>query len=186
MSVGDKAVLFSVKPWWVSMIATGKKTVEVRKTRPKLDTPFKVYIYQTLPRAGDFNERDGRVVGEFICDSVDRYARIGTTGASRTYYMRIDSEHIAHCIDYDPMCLTPNEFAEYGDGKELYGLHISNLELYKYPRPLFNFKLWNGCLNCKQNGTYHCLQHCTGRFLERAPMSWCYVEEIDAAVYIGG
>lgn len=27
MSVGDKAALFSIKPWWVSMIATGKKTV---------------------------------------------------------------------------------------------------------------------------------------------------------------
>ena len=184
MSVGDKAALFSTKPWWVSMIAAGKKTIEVRKTRPKLGTPFKGYIYQTHPKHGDWNEQTGRVVGEFICEAVYRYARIGTAGATRTYYMQIDSDYMAHFIDYDPMCLTPNEFAEYGGGKELYGLQISNLQMYKYPRPLYDFKLWHGCLNCKQKGTYHCLEHCNGRYLERAPQSWCYVEEIDTALYL--
>lgn len=31
-------------------ICSGEKTIEVRKTRPKLETPFKVYIYCTLPK----------------------------------------------------------------------------------------------------------------------------------------
>lgn len=41
------AVLISIQPKWCELIASGKKTVEVRKTRPKLETPFKVYIYCT-------------------------------------------------------------------------------------------------------------------------------------------
>ena len=45
-----KAVLISIKPKWCELIAQGKKTVEVRKTKPKLETPFKVYIYATKPR----------------------------------------------------------------------------------------------------------------------------------------
>lgn len=42
-----KAVLISIRPEWVEKIANGEKTIEVRKTRPKLETPFKCYIYCT-------------------------------------------------------------------------------------------------------------------------------------------
>ena len=42
-----KSVLISIQPKWCELIASGKKTVEVRKTKPKLETPFKVYIYCT-------------------------------------------------------------------------------------------------------------------------------------------
>ena len=41
----NRAVLISIKPEWCSLIATGNKTVEIRKSIPKLDTPFKCYIY---------------------------------------------------------------------------------------------------------------------------------------------
>ena len=43
--VQGKAVLLSVRPNWCKLIWAGMKTVEVRKTCPKLETPFKVYIY---------------------------------------------------------------------------------------------------------------------------------------------
>lgn len=43
----NKSVLISIQPKWCELIANGKKTVEVRKSRPKLDTPFKCYIYCT-------------------------------------------------------------------------------------------------------------------------------------------
>ena len=46
----EKAVLLSVHPQWCERIADGGKTIEVRKTKPKLDTPFKVYIYCTADR----------------------------------------------------------------------------------------------------------------------------------------
>ena len=42
-----KAIMLSIRPQWCEMIASGKKTIEVRKTRPKLDTPLKCYIYCT-------------------------------------------------------------------------------------------------------------------------------------------
>lgn len=42
-----KAIMISIQPKWCELIANGKKTGEVRKTRPKLDPPFKCYIYCT-------------------------------------------------------------------------------------------------------------------------------------------
>ena len=105
-----KAVLTSIKPQWCALIANGEKTIEVRKTRPKLDTPFKCYIYCTnggrlLYKSGYNNEihfwqikerettRDvltehghqvfnGKVIGEFVCKKIDRLAHIGTTAAN--------------------------------------------------------------------------------------------------------
>lgn len=46
----SKAVMLSIRPKWCEKIVSGEKTIEVRKTRPKLDTPFKCYIYCTLPK----------------------------------------------------------------------------------------------------------------------------------------
>lgn len=34
------AILLSIRPEWVEKILSGEKTIEVRKTRPKLDTPW--------------------------------------------------------------------------------------------------------------------------------------------------
>lgn len=42
-----KEVLISIRPEWCELIVKGRKTFEVRKTKPKLDTPFKCYIYET-------------------------------------------------------------------------------------------------------------------------------------------
>lgn len=67
-----KAVLISIRPEWVEKIARGEKTVEVRKTRPKLDTPFKCYIYCTQGNdARRLRGSWGKVIGEFICDRVE-------------------------------------------------------------------------------------------------------------------
>ena len=79
----NKAVLISIQPKWCELIASGKKTIEVRKTKPKLETPFKVYIYCTKskfePSACLRNnlhyddgtikvcEGQGKVISEFVC-----------------------------------------------------------------------------------------------------------------------
>lgn len=42
-----KAILQSIKTQYCELIAAGKKTIEVRKTKPNIPTPFKVYIYCT-------------------------------------------------------------------------------------------------------------------------------------------
>ena len=42
-----KSVLVSIHPQWCKKIFNGEKTIEVRKTRPLIDMPFKVYVYCT-------------------------------------------------------------------------------------------------------------------------------------------
>ena len=85
-----KAVLISIQPKWVALIASDRKPIEVRKTKPKLQTPFKVYIYCTNDRKvfrdSDCNNKfwteknyggkhyyNGKVIGEFVCDRIDEY-----------------------------------------------------------------------------------------------------------------
>lgn len=45
-----KSVLISVQPKGVEKIANREQTIEVRKSRPKIETPFKCYIYVTKPK----------------------------------------------------------------------------------------------------------------------------------------
>lgn len=77
----SKAVMLSIRPKWCEKIANGEKTIEVRKTRPKMNAPFKCYIYCTLPKYPheDFIATDyprpqfyggGKVIGEFTCDQI--------------------------------------------------------------------------------------------------------------------
>ena len=88
-----KAVLISIQPKWVEKIASGEKTIEVRKTMPKLETPFKCYIYATwngnrkeilvkqngclfcedYRKASGLQRASGKVIGEFVCDRIDEY-----------------------------------------------------------------------------------------------------------------
>lgn len=74
-----KDVLISIKPSWCLCIAIGAKTVELRKNRPRLKTPFKVYIYCTKSskkggcvraHKGGWQRMDGSIIGEFICDEI--------------------------------------------------------------------------------------------------------------------
>lgn len=85
-----KEVLISINPKWCEPIASGIKTVEARKTRPMLETPFKVRIYCTKGR-GDClwrwngiwydtqdpshrpNRLDGKIIGEFVCDKIEDF-----------------------------------------------------------------------------------------------------------------
>ncbi len=91
--VGDsemKSVLASIKPKYCELIASGEKTVEIRKTRPKLNTPFKVYMYCTRGKDTLWKTQDGfyvsdwwegendigcvgKVIGEFVCDEIGTY-----------------------------------------------------------------------------------------------------------------
>ena len=40
-------ILISIRPKWCKLIADGKKTLEVRKTKPRCSLPFKAFIYET-------------------------------------------------------------------------------------------------------------------------------------------
>ena len=102
-----KSVLISVQPKWCEKIIhiigqkgtkpIYEKSVEIRKTKPKIYTPFKCYIYCTNSKkeflqsrnnvlfycedkdfigghgAGLYKRLNGKVIGEFVCDEIQEY-----------------------------------------------------------------------------------------------------------------
>lgn len=149
-----KAVLISIRPEWVEKIARGEKTVEVRKTRPKLDTPFKCYIYCTQGNdARRLRGSWGKVIGEFICD------RVETIKAATEPYgiYDVDDDFVAQTG------LVDGALWDYGKGATLYGWHISKLEIYDTPKPLSEF---TGLRTKRDSMELY--------MLERPPQSWCY------------
>lgn len=46
-----KSVLISIRPEWCDKIASGEKTIEIRKNKPTIELPFKCYIYCTKPKS---------------------------------------------------------------------------------------------------------------------------------------
>ena len=108
-----KAVLISIRPMWSQKIMSGQKTVEVRKTRPKMNPPFKCYIYKC---------GNGKVIGEFLCDEIieDR-----TYGHNEEFYRAA--------------CMSAYDAAAYAMQSPMYGWHISDLRVYDHPRDLWEF-----------------------------------------------
>lgn len=194
----SKSVLISIRPEWVEKIANEIKTVEVRKTKPHLDTPFKCYIYCTNTRPflvwGDVFRGDwvtevtrlsgygraeadriwgvfnGHVAGEFVCDRVETIK-----AATEPYRMYdVDDDFVAQTGLVDGALL------DYGKGATLYGWHISDLKIYDTPKPLSAFKglckIDVGCGECPYYN--YTKMECDGRTIKRPPQSWCYVEEL--------
>lgn len=159
-----KSVLMSLRPEWCSLIASGKKRIEIRKSKPKYNHPFKVYIYCTkdepLYRSGDKfwcpNDDcgNGKVIGEFICRRIDEYNPIEAhTGA--IYWLDDKSFESTGFENLEDLC-------EYGNGKRLYGWHISDLVIYDVPKPLSEFG------KCGYDSFVS---------WERPPQSWGYCEK---------
>ena len=176
-----KEVLISIRPQWCEKIASGEKTIEVRKTAPKIQPPFKCYIYMTKGFAsypvgnGMWCHNNGGmvVIGEFVCDFVlDIYPPFG----NKT----------------EGTCLSASEMYEYAGGKQLYGWHISNLELYNKPKSLSEFRMLckeydkdspycDDCeyYYCESNESVGFYDECTCdglKHMTRPPQSWCYVK----------
>ena len=181
----SKAVMLSIRPKWCEKIASGEKTIEVRKTRPKIDTPFKCYIYCTLQGCNEFfrvdlgrdvakwnrgkwADRKGNVIGEFTCDRIDRLAP-----ANEPYGIYdIDDDYVFQT------CLENGALWDYGHGTPLYGWHISDLRIYDTPRELSEFqRATDPCDSCHAEYTWECTD-CKkwGGDIKRPPQSWCYVE----------
>lgn len=197
-----KAVLISIRPEWVEKIANGEKTIEVRKTQPKLEAAFKCYIYCTNVRPflvwggvfrGDWCTEftrlsgygraeanriwdvfNGHVAGEFICD------RVETIKAATEPYgiYDVDDDFVVQTR------LVDGALWEYGKGATLYGWHISKLEIYDTPKELPEFHTWKKCKSCSKSGyeSTACIydENCMiPAAITKAPQSWCYVEEFE-------
>ena len=199
-----KAVLISIQPKWCELIASGKKTVEVRKTKPKLETPFKCYIYCTKDKHGwfDFFKKvrlDGKVIGEFVCDSIANYeAELWDDETYERIQEFFEPDDFAEYSEYEyktiadngdnfwrnnmlceSSCVSIEGLRKYiGTGiNEFFGWHISNLVIYDEPKGLHHF--FKPCGNCNKKGTKRCteeLTDCRAKVITGPPQSWCYVK----------
>lgn len=119
-------ILLSLHPKYWELIKSGKKTIEVRKTKPQKARPvFRVFVYVT----GGVG-----VVGCFDCDMV-----IQTT-----------PERMAK---FGESCLTEAELAEYAEGKPLFGWHIAPGSIVEYEAP-FELERATGCKKPPQSWQY--------------------------------
>lgn len=177
-----KSVLISIRPQGVEKIAKGEKTIEVRKTAPK-EVPFKAYIYCTKEKkqddiiwAGIFGDRgkwNGRVIGEFICDKVERLKEHIEQGG--LYYILSDTFNEQAQLDNW-------ELHDYGKGKTLYGWHISDLKIYDKPKELSEFSRpcsYSGlCFSCKRTSFKKDGNLLCNTKITRPPQSWMHVEDL--------
>ena len=201
-----KAVLISIQPKWVEKIANGEKTIEVRKTAPKCEVPFKCYIYatkkarlQTIFKKGEwifsddhsfgkFDENifvkdslcawQGKIIGEFVCDWITKITpNCDIDGCVNQY------THGYPAILGDNDCLSFNDMKAYLGNKKGYDWHISDLKIYDKPKELSEFYTKKTCNSCKKSGheSTACMydEDCKVPMpITRAPQSWQYVEEI--------
>lgn len=203
-----KSVLISIRPKWCELIASGEKTVEMRKTRPNIQTPFKCYIYCTKRKMVTCSEvnGNGKVIGEFICDKLTYVeARIDDNGekhlANANFLLRKSFLSEKQMFDY-----LYKADRKTGGG---WAWHISNLKIYDKQRELSEFWAYNEKLHkrydseedfCCYNDTneygealtdcgdaynnilncYRCWEEWSGwcHNVTRPPQSWCYVEEL--------
>lgn len=188
-----KSVLISIKPQWCEKIASGEKTIEVRKSAPK-EVPFKAYIYCTKTKnkwslsdyEGAYQNSEGEIVyaqqhviGEFICDKVE--VLFNTNGNPENYMTDILPTVL------QKTALSFKEFQDYvgsrSDKNNIYGWHISDLKIYNKPKELCEFKKpcptkeKGDCLTCDCLADNDYGGICTN-FVTRPPQSWMYVEEI--------
>lgn len=178
-----KAVLISIQPKWCEFIASGEKTVEVRKTKPKCEVPFKCYIYMTMGKCPKFvyneklekqsiyerepNTANGKVIGEFICDRITKY--------------ECSSVGFGELATTCGTCLTYDEILNYCNGNDLYGWHITDLVVYDEPRELREFCRNGECAKCGWFENGKCFKRVEqSRYnkhrIKRPPQSWMYVE----------
>ena len=195
----SKAVLISIRPEWVEKILSGRKTLEVRKTRPTLETPFKCYIYCAKGRKPWVLDgfpgirQDGNVVAEFTCDKIDVIRRMGIPENFDYCYLPLNewgNDDIETEIrDIMGSCIPKERLNSYaGKTPVLYAWHISDLKIYGTQKELNEFwflpELYcekERCGGCPYdqvadvNGEYSF--DCEWkRPLTRPPQSWCYVE----------
>ena len=146
-----KAVMKAISPKRCALIENGKATVELSKTMPAVETPFRCYIYCT--QSGKYKDckfvkniwlnrctdkrfiGNGKVIGEFVCDNVE--VLFDTNGNPENYMTDILPSILQKTeLSYD-------EFGSYvgsrADKNSIYGWNITNLKIYDNPKDLFQF-----------------------------------------------
>lgn len=195
-----KSVLLSINPKWCELIVSGEKTIEVRKTRPKIATPFKCYIYCTQEKyQGKYlhtSNKRGRLLGwenpndceitvqpeDFIYTAYTcRGKVIGEFVCDFIVAVSIkysDTDSRCAKIEFPYTCMTDKEIIDYlGNGNKGYGWHISELQIYDEPKELCSFvkpcdREYDCCVCMRWDKS---VQNCEDSIIN-PPQSWCYVE----------
>ena len=183
------AIIYAVEPNICEKIAKERCRLLIGKILPKLKTPFKVYIYcksiKRMPLAeyvkihkatgGRIDEWHDKVIGEFICDGIVSHCEMANAD-----------------IAEQQGCIKRELLLNISGGKELYGLHISNLVLYDqskeitdfYTRPeKSDYDYCSACPNHETPVTQLPCSECVGdeldrKYLSSPPRPLCYVEEL--------
>ena len=180
-------ILIAINPRWCREILAGRKTIEVRKTRPNCRQPIKCYIYCTLSGSNElfrevlsrdiakwnkegWADKKGNVIGECTIRAIDRVCRVGYMGQDDTQSEYMIVGHLAPqqitADMYRAMALSKSEIAKYFGGKEGYLWHISDVQEYAKPIPVSSFiRLRETKFGLELNE------------IERPPQSWFYVTE---------
>lgn len=153
-------VLFSIRPYWLAQILNERKKIELRTRPPRLNPPFKCYLYCTngAPYLVDgdvfrgnweteytttfgysreeadriWGVMNGKVVAECVCDRIDRYSLVGTMNSPKVY-MKMKKDGTFAQIPGSELSetgMTWEDFVEFADGRVIYGLHFTNLKTY--------------------------------------------------------
>lgn len=196
-----KAVLISILPKWCEMIANGEKTVEVRKTRPKLKPPFKCYIYCTNKKPflvwGDvfrgnwdtefthlygysckkaeeiWDVFNGRIMGEFTCADI---LPIGRRGFDHNFdYCYLSLRDFGN-DDIEPYIRAVRESRL--SKSDLHNYAKDNPFLYAWQ--ISDLEVYD---TPKELSEFSRLRQTKFGLepvsLKRPPQSWCYVEDLD-------
>lgn len=201
-----KSILISIRPQWCEKIASGEKTIEVRKTAPK-EVPFKAYIYATRPKkfykCGAVSTSDellwlanGKVeMGDgfkFWADG-DEYQClngriIGEFICDKVYnlvnafggimFADENLNQLEPQLFRDMSCLADEQTADYLGNKDGYGLHITALKIYDKPKELSEFrKPFIDYVSPKESKMVN-PKIGISEYVNRPPQSWIYVEEL--------
>lgn len=184
-------ILISIHSQWCEKIFNREKRIEVRKDRPKIDTPFEALVYCTKGkpylyrnpnngelfldsnggyRGGDYEDRylTGKVIGSFVCDEVyDLFSWGSGVGCADK-----DDKLLAADRVVKETCLSEEQIIAYlENGKGTFegsGWHFTEPKLFDRPRELSEFR--PPCPHPK-DGCEHCLTY--GK-----PWGWTFDEQI--------
>lgn len=158
-----QSVMISIKPKWCELIANGQKTIEVRKSKPKLGMPFKCYIYCTKEKKkyalhtyinSGYGRENFGVIGNWrsgkqVVDvnahlpayRYNAYLAEGMVIGEFICDTFITDKTFGHDALFNgAACMSVSEAVNYSAGKEVYGWHISDLIIYDRVKELRDFR----------------------------------------------
>ena len=178
-----RSLLISIKPKYLADILNGKKTIEIRKTKPQCDLPIDVYIYCTKEDSLiKLQERyKDRYVGEqnFKCEDFPKmYSGYEGKGKVVAKFVLNKIDLVNESADIIDIMLksrlTLGELTKYLGNKVGYAWHIDNLEIFDRPKELSEFYTKLAQIGMNMNG--HCCGAICGIPLKRPPQSYQFIE----------